>query len=452
MGSILLMSDHDDLSSRFGLALRERTGMEIQIMPVLPDPADAGHLPDSPIMIVDLESIPASYELYFEGLNRVRPDTHILAIRPRDGQHTLESALHNTVDEIVDRPVTADQVARTVEHVLGRVIVLHRVMAVQARLRKEMGQSQIIARSRKMREIMQRLPQLAESNSTVLITGETGTGKELVARAIHYLGPRAAKPFVTIDCGAIPEHLVENELFGHARGAYTDAGQASNGLLHEAEGGTLFLDEVEALQLAVQSKLMRFLQERQYKPLGQSSYVRVDARVLAATNVDLLGQVHANQFRSDLYYRLNVVPLFIPPLRERKTDIAPLVSFFLQRYADEEKAAPKIPPETLRAWMEYQWPGNVRELENKVQELVTSPSPAGGLDEQTVADRGSKSVGTLSELRKSVLSQHEQQYLDKLLISTRGNVSAAARVAGIDRKNLGLLLKKYCLDPVAYRR
>jgi DNA-binding NtrC family response regulator len=446
------MSDHDDVCSRFGLALRERTGMEIHIMPVLPDPADAGRLPDGPIMIVDLESVPASCELWFEGLNRVRPDTHILAIRARGGQRAQETALHDSVDEIVDRPVTPDQVARTVEHVLGRVIVLDRVMAVQGRLRKEMGQSQIIARSRKMREIMQRLPQLAVSNSTVLITGETGTGKELVARAIHYLGPRAAKPFVTIDCGAIPEHLVENELFGHARGAYTDAGQASNGLLHEGEGGTLFLDEVEALPLAIQSKVMRFLQERQYKPLGQSSYVRVDARILAATNVDLLGQVHGNRFRRDLYYRLNVVPLFIPPLRERRTDIAPLVSFFLQRYADDEKATPKLPPETLQIWMDYQWPGNVRELENKVQELVASPSPARGLDGLVPANNDSKEVGTLSELRKNVLTHHEQIYLDRLLLSTRGNVSAAARVAGIDRKNLGLLLKKYCMDPAGYRR
>ena len=338
----------------------------------------------------------------------------------------------------------------TIEELARKITLFDRLHAVQEKLQKEMHQQHIVVRSESMREIMNRLPQLAGTPSTVLITGETGTGKELIARAIHYLGPRAGRPFITVDCGTIPEHLVENELFGHTRGAYTDASSGFKGLIQEADGGTLFLDEVESLPLSVQTKLLRFLQERQYKPLGQSKYISVDVHVLAATNVDLAKFVGMKLFREDLYYRLKVIPLTIPPLRERRGDIPRLVRYFLRRYAGDRSAAMEIAPDTLGQWMEYDWPGNVRELENKIQEWLMM-TDAGRLFEPPRSLEVANRVYTLSEVRREALARSEEKYFRHLMTLTRGNISAAARVAKIDRKNLRALLRKHAIEPDLYR-
>jgi DNA-binding NtrC family response regulator len=286
----------------------------------------------------------------------------------------------------------------------------------------------------------------------VLISGETGTGKELIARAIHYLGPRSGQPFITVDCGALPEHLVENELFGHARGAYTDAGAPFKGLVQEADGGTLFLDEVEALPLAVQSKLLRFLQERQYKPLGQVKYLAVDVRVVAATNLDLAKAVEKKTFREDLYYRLNVIRLRIPPLSKRKADIPALVQHFMQQYAPGTEPSPTLSEETKREWLAYHWPGNVRELENRVQEWLSVARDDFGYDPTSFSETAPKTIRTLAAVRHEALEHCERAYLQNLLSHTKGNLSAAARLAGIHRKSLSELLKRYGMDARRFRQ
>jgi DNA-binding NtrC family response regulator len=314
-----------------------------------------------------------------------------------------------------------------------------------------MGQSQIVAKSRPLRAIFERLQTLAESNSTVLIGGETGTGKELFARAIHYLGPRGTKPFVTIDCGSIPESLVENELFGHARGAFTDAFGPGGGLIPEADSGTLFLDEVESLPLSVQSKFLRFIQERQYRPLGQSRYISVDERIVAATNIDLADAVEKRLFRKDLYYRLNVVPLYIPPLRERKSDIPALISYFSHKHSPESKHLSEVSLEVLNACMAYDWPGNVRELENLVQQWVSDPQVMswGGILRPLLSQ--TDQIRPLTEVRHDAINRLESQYIHSILTYTRGNLSAAARVAQINRKTLTQLLKKHGMHAQGYR-
>jgi DNA-binding NtrC family response regulator len=321
------------------------------------------------VLIVDSQLIRQATISDLEAHARVSTNISLIILEsldkpPGDG--------HHDVVDVLIRPVTEDQMHITIQQLIQKLEVLHGLWVIKKKLKERMHQHQIVAKCKSMREVLTLLPRIAASEASVLITGETGTGKELIARAIHYLGARNGEPFVPVDCATIPEHLVENELFGHARGAYTDAGASSGGLLKEANGGTLFLDEVEALPLAVQSKFLRFLQERKYKPLGQSKYLSMNVRVLAATNFDLNQAVEAKTFREDLYFRLNVVPVFIPPLRKRKAEIPILVHHFLQKYGhNSSNLSCPLPEETLQHWLDYHWPGNIRELENKVQEWLT---------------------------------------------------------------------------------
>jgi len=254
-----------------------------------------------------------------------------------------------------------------------------------------------------------------------------------------------------VDCGAIPENLVENELFGHVRGAYTDAGPSTRGLIEEANGGTLFLDEVESLLLGVQSKFLRFLQERQFKPLGNSKYIAVDVRVIAATNTDLAQAIKKNSFRQDLYYRLNVLPLFIPPLRQRKEDIPDLVNHFIQLHGRGNHLVDPVPAEILQSWLEHSWPGNIRELENTVQQWLMTRGT-----EQVIAGKPLELnepllIRSLAEVREAALAQCEESYFKQLMAHTKGNISLAAQLANIDRKSLGILLKKRGIDVNQFR-
>lgn len=397
------------------------------------------------LLIVALTATEQPSKRLVDQLSYNHPETSVIVIAPAENLGAV--ATMSGVAEMLTPPVDEEQRQRLLERILLRLTHCDRLQAIQEQLRRDVNRSQIVARSKPMREIMQQLPQLAACAATVLITGETGTGKELIARAIHYLGPAAGQPFITVDCGAMPDHLVENELFGHARGAYTDAGATSRGLVQEADGGTLFLDEVEALPLNVQAKFLRFLQESQYKPLGQAKYVSVNVRVLAATNLDLDRAVSEKKFREDLYYRLNVVPLFIPPLRERKADIPALTQFFLQRHNREPHPARRVPDETLRRWMEYDWPGNVRELENKVQQWLAGAAT----DNPGEAGADKEMIRPLSEARLEATAQFERDYLHQLLTRVHGNISAAARLAGTDRKHIRQLLKKNGLAASHFR-
>lgn len=364
------------------------------------------------------------------------------------------SRIHDNVlygmDEIIKHAGENLEINQIKKLLLNRIALLVRLANLQEKLRNEMRQNQIVAKSKVMQEIMQRLLQLAAAKANILISGETGTGKELIARAIHYLSSRASGPFMVVDCGAIPENLVENELFGHARGAFTDAGQSTKGLIEGAHGGTLFLDEVESLPLAVQSRFLRFLQERQFKPLGQTRYVSVDVRVVAATNTDLPQLIQKNSFRQDFYYRLNVLPLYIPPLRQRKDDIPALVRYFIQLHNGQNQEYPAIPDEILQRWLAYSWPGNVRELENTVQQWLVHHSNPDFTSGITDANQ-TTSFQTLAEVREIALTHCETAYFKQLIAHTKGNISIAARLANIDRKSLGVLLKKRGIDVKQFR-
>jgi DNA-binding NtrC family response regulator len=310
----------------------------------------------------------------------------------------------------------------------------------------------LIGRSRAFGIVQALIGKIAAFDAPVLIEGETGTGKELAARAIHYGGARAARPFVPVNCGALPDSLIENELFGHRRGAFTDARDDKPGLVELARGGTLFLDEVDALTPKAQVTLLRFLQDQQFRPLGGRREEQADVRVVAASNRSLERQVEAGAFRIDLLYRLKLLHLTLPPLRERQADIALLVEHFL-RACSARYGKPALPldPATL-AWFErYSWPGNIRELENMVQReflLAEGPCVSIAAPPTAVAPAAETPPEPLLNYRRAkrhAIEEFESKFLARLIGQANGNISAAARISGTERRHLGRLLKKHNL-------
>lgn len=322
----------------------------------------------------------------------------------------------------------------------------------------------LIGTSRCFLQVTGMIPLLSTSKSTVLLSGETGTGKELFARALHYSGERRGKPFVPVNCAALPEHLIENELFGHSKGAFTGAFMDKPGLFHEADGGTLFLDEINSFSMAVQSKLLRVLQDQEFRPLGSTKSRTVDVKIIAATNTDLRYLVETRQFREDLFHRLNVLSAVLPPLRDRKEDILLLASHFLKVYAKEfGRGAMTLGYSAKAKLVGYAWPGNVRELESVVHRAVAMASgetlEAQDLDVPenerpesmgptiTLLSRGLISnEGGFQERKEKVIEEFERAFLNELLSTHHGNVSQAARAAKKERRAFQRLLQKHGLD------
>jgi transcriptional regulator with GAF, ATPase, and Fis domain len=308
------------------------------------------------------------------------------------------------------------------------------------------------------------IPLLSKSNSTVLISGETGTGKELFARAIHYSGERRGKPFVPVNCAALPDLLIENELFGHSKGAFTGALIEKPGLFDEADGGTLFLDEINSLSMMVQSKLLRVLQDQEFRPLGSTKSRKVNVKILAATNTDLRYLVEARQFREDLFHRLNVLSATLPPLRDRREDILLLANHFLNVYAKEFCREPMmLGPSAMTKLLSYAWSGNVRELEGAVHRAVAMASgeqleaqdfdllenehPESKGPTLTLLSRGlMPNEGSFHEMKEKVIEEFEMAYLSELLSTYHGNISQAARAAKKERRAFQRLLQKHGLD------
>jgi two-component system, NtrC family, response regulator GlrR len=298
--------------------------------------------------------------------------------------------------------------------------------------------------------LKRKLPLLAQCEAPVLLTGETGTGKGLCARALHYLSRRAGKPFLPVNCGATPVELFERELFGHQKGAFTGAWTAQPGLIAEAEGGTLFLEEIATLSLHAQTKLLRFLEDQTYHALGSPRPRQADVWIIAATNMELLRKVQDGTFREDLFYRLAVMTLTLPPLRERRADIPSLVAHVLARYSDQQGAAPKqLSPRALEALCCYAWPGNMRELENVIRQVIVLTDAQRIEPEDLLLPLLPASLDTrgdsLKQAKAKVMAQFEQAYIAELLLAHEGNVTHAALEAQTERRAFGRLVKKYQL-------
>jgi len=294
--------------------------------------------------------------------------------------------------------------------------------------------------------LLQKVPQIARCDANVLIEGETGTGKEVYARAIHYQSARASKPFVPVNCGAIPVELVENELFGHERGAFTSAFALQAGLIEEANGGTLFLDEIDCLPPLAQVKLLRFLQEKEYKPLGSMRLRRADVRIIAASNLDLEQAIQNGKMRQDLFYRLNVISLTLPPLRERRDDIPLLARYFVARYAIEfNKELTGIAPDALRVLMASNWPGNVRQLQHVI-ERATVMAEGSQLTTKDLDIPISPDCESLREAKAKEIAKFEKNYIQGVLSVCNGNITRAAEVAQKNRRALWQLIQKHRID------
>jgi len=356
------------------------------------------------------------------------------------------------VDDFLLDPLTMDEVCLRVHYVLQRFTTWQdEVDQLDQSLVEYFATQKFIGRSSAFLTVLEKIPYVAACDATVLLIGDTGTGKEMCARAIHYLSPRVNKPFIPINCGSIPENLFENEMFGHESGAYTDARQARRGLVAEAEGGTLFLDEVDSLPLTAQATLLRFLQDREYKPLGSSHCRHADVRLLAASNQDLEHRVQQGFLRKDLYYRLKVVALYLPSLNERPEDVLLLAKHFLETSVREYKRpAMRLSREAIKKLSLYRWPGNVRELENVIREaVVLAKGPVlHGADIRLPVDpeEDHKTVESFKAAKARVIRSFEREYLSHVVAASGGNISHAARSAQKDRRAFFALLKKHGLS------
>ena len=373
----------------------------------------------------------------------------MLAIVPRDGEEDALRKTAESVDELVFWPSQPREFEFRLSRILGPAPA--DIESLRSRLSLEFGMGQIAGENPGFIQIIERIPLMAAADAPVLITGETGVGKELCARAIHHLSARKAGPFIPIDCGALPEGLMENELFGHCRGAFTGAHTKQKGLVAMAQAGTLFLDEVDSLSLAAQSKLLRLLQEHTYRPLGAEEFYQSNARVVTATNHCLEECVKQGKFRQDLYYRLDVLHLHLPSLRERKDDIALLARRYLWSLHDDQKQPrKKLSASAIRKLESYDWPGNVRELFNILQRAaVFSSRTEIGPDDitlpQTREDTGD-ACKSFRNARALAIERFERAYVVDVLRRHGGNITQAAIEAEKDRRAFGRLVSKYQID------
>lgn len=334
-------------------------------------------------------------------------------------------------------------------HVLTRAMEELELKREVAQLRSQSSagvRSYLVGKSQAMQRVFGLIERVAPTRANVLIGGDTGTGKELVARAVHDLSGRSRRPFVAINCSALPESLLESELFGHMKGSFTGAIQSKRGLFEEAQGGTIFLDEISTLSEAVQVKLLRVLQDRKVTRVGGREPITVDFRLIVATNRDLAELVEHKEFREDLFYRLNVFPIRVPPLRERRDDIPLLAQHFRQRFAEEnELEPPEIPPKTMARLMAYEWPGNVRELENFIERAVIMHSGARAIPFEPPGQRPDPERNLLTRAREEKwdLERLEREYILDMLEQTQWHQSSAAEALGISRRTLYRKLKRY---------
>lgn len=375
-----------------------------------------------------------------------------LAVVHRD-KGSLVPEILSCCDEFLWWPCHEDELALRLRRLLPESPV--RLEPDSAKVAEEFVELDMIGQSPRFLEALSLIKRMSRYDAPVLIQGATGTGKEMAARAIHYLGAGRQHPFTPLNCGAIPENLFENELFGHEKGAFTDASVAQQGLVAQADGGTLFLDEVDTLSPKAQVTLLRFLQDYEYKPLGGKRVYKATVRVIAAANSDLEESVDAGNFRQDLWFRLNVLWLNLPALADRPGDINLLAEYFFKKFSDHyDKSIQRFDPCAL-TWMNtYSWPGNVRELENLVHRAVlTSDGPVIDISHlmrgASTADTASNNRYTamtaisFNDAKCKVIAEFEKQYLGRLMNEAQGNVTRAARIAGKERRALGKLLKKY---------
>jgi len=385
------------------------------------------------------------------------PETVVIMITAFASADTAIKAMKEGAYDYITKPFKVEEIKLIIKNALEKKNLQKENILLKQAVRDRFHFGNIIGQSPKMVALYDLLEKVSPTKTNILITGESGTGKELVAKAIHYNSPRKDKPFVTLNCGAIPESLIESELFGHMKGAFTDAIATKKGLFEVADEGTIFLDEISELPLLMQVKLLRVLQDKEFKRVGGTEDIRVDVRIIAATNKELEEAVKEKRFREDLFYRLNVIQIKLPPLRDRRDDIQTLANHFLKKYSQElSKNISKIAPEALQILMNYEYPGNVRELQNIIERAValesspdlTAHNLSSYLNDQPLLKRGAIDVEIPSEgidLEKMV-EDLERTLLLKALDRTKGIKKKAAELLHINFRSMRYRLEKYGLN------
>ncbi|HEX7063046.1 MAG TPA: sigma 54-interacting transcriptional regulator [Woeseiaceae bacterium] len=439
-GKILLVDDDPGLLRLLSIRLRAE-GYEVEAVESAELALAVLHRFRPDLVITDLRMDKMDGIGLLKELQRRSPGLRVLIITAHGTIPDAVVATQSGAFGFLTKPIDKDELMTTVE----RAMKLSGVPAVD-----EDWSAEIITRNQGVKEILAQARMVAASEARVLITGESGTGKELLARAIHRASPRSAKPFVAINCSAMAENLLESELFGHEKGAFTGATRNHKGLFQAAEGGTLLLDEIGDMPMRLQVKLLRVLQEQQVRPVGSTEAIAIDVRVISATHRDLMDMLREGRFREDLYYRLNVVNIHIPPLDKRREDIPLLVAHFLQEIAKESGQERKVyAPEAVELLVSAEWPGNIRQLYNVVRQNVAlsrSPVISGELVQHSLGERAGK-LASFSEAR----DEFTRNYLSQILQITMGNVSQAARLAKRNRTDFYKLLARHDLNPDAFK-
>jgi two-component system NtrC family response regulator len=451
VGRILVVED-DDCLRRVTHAQLEKCGYSTV---VAADAAEALAILDQQpvdLVLTDL-NLPGLSGL--ELLSRIRveyPETSVVIITAFGTVETAVAAIKAGAYDYITKPVHPDELRALVNRVVERHRLIDEVRLLRSSLDEKYGFEHIVGRSGPLLQVLDAASRVAQTDATVLLLGETGTGKELIARAIHLNSLRRERPFVIINCGAIPAELLESELFGHLKGSFTGAVHHKKGKIEMAEGGTIFLDEIGELPLSLQVRLLRLLQEREIEKIGATSMIRVDVRILAATHRDLETLVEEQKFREDLYYRLAVIPITVPSLRERTGDVAELVNHFFERTKNRYgRPELQLPPSLMPYLLNYRWPGNVRELQNVVERLVLLSRS----DEVTVADLPERlrqaaprqEAQHASPAPGTALEDVERNLILQALRHCNWNKSKAARQLDISRKTLVYRMRKYAISP-----
>jgi two-component system response regulator PilR (NtrC family) len=454
MSKILVVDDEQSMRDFLAIMLTKE-GHEIVIAKNGADALKAVHAEIFDLVITDVKMPGADGMTVLKSIKEISPETVVIMITAFATTETAIEAMKLGAYDYIIKPFKVDELRLVINNSLEKRSLQKENILLKREMESKAGFEHFIGKSEPMQRVFSLIRQVTDTTSTVLITGESGTGKELVAKAVHFNSARSKRPFVTVNCGALPETLLESELFGYMKGAFTGALSNKQGLFEAANSGTIFLDEISATTPALQVKLLRVLQEREFMRVGGTSGVKVDVHVIAASNKDLLAEVAKGTFREDLYYRLNVIPIHLPPLRERKDDIPLLAEYFLKKVVRKEadrKGSKTIDAEAMRALMGYHWPGNVRELENTIERMVIM-SPEAVIRVDHVPDTVKNLSSGIDQVTldipetgvdlEALLETAERTFLRKALEKAGGVKTEAAKLLGLSFRSLRHRLRKY---------
>jgi two-component system response regulator PilR (NtrC family) len=453
----ILVADDEQSMREFLDIMLKKEGYKVSLAPNGEEVLKLAEKDIFDLILMDLRMPKMDGIAVLKKIKTLSPETIVIIITAYASADTAIRAMKEGAYDYITKPFKVDEIKLIIKNALEKKYLEKENILLKQVVRDRYHFNNIIGQSPKMLSLYDLLEKVAPTKTNILIAGESGTGKELVAKAIHYNSPRKDKPFVTLNCGAIPESLIESELFGHMKGAFTDAIATKKGLFEMADEGTIFLDEISELPLLMQVKLLRVLQDKEFKRVGGTEDIRVDVRIISATNKDLEESVRQKIFREDLFYRLNVIQIKLPSLRERREDISLLAMHFLRKYSEElNKKITGISPETLRILLDYDYPGNVRELQNIIERAValettqelTPQNLSSYLDQQVPSKRGHIDLDIPNEgidLEK-VVEELERNLLLKALDKTKGIKKKAAELLHINFRSMRYRLEKYGLN------